>query len=109
MPIIADLLNQEITTIYSTVIDGYGRATKTTLYSNVACRWQEKFTTVLDSEGKEAVAKVLCWLFDTHDNEALTIAPGYIFLFNGTEYEVIASENEVNLAGNREYIKVFLR
>jgi len=109
MSIVSGLLNQLITTISSTTIDGYGAKTKTTAYSNIKCRWQEKFQTVLDSKGQEVVAKIQTWLPDTHNGSVVSIDIDYIFTYNGTEYTVIAYTNHVNMAGEREYIKVFLR
>jgi len=109
MSILSGMKNQEITTIYSVALDVYGRKTKTTVYSNVPCRWQEKFVTVLDKDGKETVAKVQVWIEDEISDTTAVINVGYIFLYDSTEYEVISYINEINLAGEREYIKVFLR
>lgn len=109
MSIVTGLLNQTITTIYSTTIDGYGAVTKTTVYSNISCRWQEKHQVVLDSKGQEVIARIQVWLPDTHNNSTITIDNDYVFLYNGIEYTVIAYSPHYNILGEREYIKVFLR
>ena len=50
-----DMLNQTITTIYTTTRDGYGAITKSVVYSDIECRWQEKFEQVLDSAGNQQI------------------------------------------------------
>ena len=109
MSIVSGLLNQTITTISSTSMDGYGALTSTTVYSGVKCRWQEKFQSVLDSKGEEVLARIQVWLPDTHNNSTISIDINYIFVYNSTEYKVIAYNNHFNTLGEREYIKVFLR
>jgi len=103
------LLNQEITTISSVAKDGYGRATKTTVYSDVKCRWQEGFQTVLDKSGAEVLAKIEVWLPDKIDDELVTVAIDYIFLYNSVEYKVIVFSNHYDISGEREFVKVYLR
>jgi hypothetical protein len=109
MSIVAGLLNQTITTMSSTTVDGYGALTKTTVYSGVKCRWQEKFQSVLDSQGQEVLSRIQVWLPDTHSNSTVSIDINYIFLYNSVEYTVIAYSDHFNTLGEREYIKVFLR
>ena len=103
------LLNQEITTISSTIKDGYGRATKTTVYSDVKCRWQEGFQEVLDKSGAQVLAKIEVWLPDKIDDELVTVAIDYIFLYNSVEYKVIVFSNHYDISGEREFVKVYLR
>ena len=105
---IADLLNQTVTTIYSTSRDGYGTITKTTVYSNVECRWEEKFQLVLNKEGNEVMAQIECWLPNQIEGSSISISNDYIFLFGGTEYTVLAYSNNYNILGQREYVKAFL-
>jgi hypothetical protein len=107
--LISGLLNQEITTISSTTKDGYGRATKTTVYSDVKCRWQEGFQEVLDKNGAQVLAKIEVWLPDRIDDELVTIAIDYIFLYNSVEYKVITFSNHYDISGTREFVKVYLR
>ena len=109
MSIVTGLLNQTITTVSSIVIDGYGAKTKTTAYSNVPCRWQEKFQTILDNKGQEVLARIEVWLPNTFNNSTISIDIDYIFLYNSIEYDVIAYVNHINMSGEREYIKVFLK
>ena len=109
MSIVTGLLKQTITTVYSTTRDGYGAVTKTTAYSDVACRWQEKFQYVLDSKGQEVLARIQVWLPNTHNGSTISIDIDYVFLYNSVEYTVIAYSNHFNIHGEREYIKVFLR
>lgn len=106
---IADLLNQTVTTIYSTSRDGYGTVTRTTVYSNVDCRWEEKFQMVLNKEGNEVMAQIECWLPTQIEGTNTSVQTDYVFLFGGTEYKVLAYSNHYNIRGAREYVKVFLR
>jgi hypothetical protein len=105
---IADLLNQTVTTIYSVGRDGYGTITKTSVYSNVECRWEEKFQLVLNKEGNEVMAQIECWLPTNIEGSATSINTDYIFLFGGAEYTVLAYNNNYNIRGQREYVKAFL-
>lgn len=107
--LISGLLNQEITTISSTTKDGYGRATKTAVYSDVKCRWQEGFQEVLDKNGAQVLAKIEVWLPDKIDDELVTIAIDYIFLYGNVEYKVITFSNHYDILGAREFVKVYLR
>jgi hypothetical protein len=109
MSVVTGLLNQTITTISSVVLDGYGAQTKTSVYTNMICRWEENFQTVLDKEGQEVIAKIEAWLPNTFNNDVVSIDINYIFLYNSIEYKVIAHNNHFNLLGEREYIKVFLK
>ena len=104
-----DMLNQTITTIYSTSRDGYGAITKTVVYSDVMCRWQEKNELVLDSSGNEQLASIQCWIPTNIDGAVTVILVDYIFLFEGVEYQVITSSNHFNILGEREYIKTYLK
>jgi len=105
---ISDLLRQTITTIYSVSRDGYGTVTKTTVYSNVPCRWNEEFQMVLNKEGNEVMAQIECWLPTEIEGSATIINTDYIFLFGGTEYTVITYSNKYNIRGVREFVKAFL-
>lgn len=107
--IVSGLLNQEITTIYSTAHDGYGRITKTTVYSDIPCRWQEMFQLVTDKEGNEVVAKVQTWLPEQYEGDTIDVDDEYIFLYNSREYAVINYEYHYNMLGEVEYIKVYLK
>ena len=104
-----DMLNQTITTIYSTSRDGYGAVTKTAVYTDVACRWQEKHELVLDASGNEQLSSIQCWLPTNIDGSTAVILVDYVFLFGGVEYQVIASSNHYNIMGEREYIKTYLK
>jgi hypothetical protein len=103
------MLNQLITTIYSTDRDGYGEITKTSMYIDVPCRWQEKFEVVLDANGQEQISAIQAWLRTDLEGTEIVILPDYIFLFLGTEYKVIIVSNHYNMLGQREYIKVYLK
>jgi hypothetical protein len=103
------ILNQTITTIASTTRDGYGRITATTLYSDVPCRWQEKFTMTLDKFGNEAVSKAQAWLKDKLYDEDILIDIDYICTYNSKEYTVLAYEFHYDLSGEVEYIKLYMR
>lgn len=109
MAITDGMLNQLITYIYSTTRDGYGKITKTTVYSDVNCRWQERNELVLDTSGNEKVSRAQAWLPDTIDGDDITILTDYIVLKSGVEYQIIAVTNHYNMIGEREYIKLFLK
>lgn len=102
------MLNQEITTIYSTSRDGYGEVTKTSVYENVKCRWQERNELVLSKSGQEQLSRAQAWLPDNIDGSDITILIDYVILFSAIEYQVIAVTNHYNILGEREYIKLFL-
>lgn len=107
--LIDGLLNQTITSISSVTRDGYGRVVSTELYTNVKCRWQEKFTIILDKTGHEAVVKVQVWVKDTHNNEDVSIDVDYVFTYQSRTYTVVAYEHHYDIFGTVEYIKVYLR
>lgn len=105
---IADLLKQTVTTISSVSRDGYGTITTTPVYSNVECRWEEKFQLVLNKEGNEVMAQIECWLPTQIEGSATSIDTDYVFLFGGAEYTVLAYSNNYNIRGQREYVKAYL-
>jgi hypothetical protein len=107
--IISDLLTHTITTISSITVDGYGTKTKTTVYTDVKCRWVDKYQNVLDREGNEVVSRAEVWLHDSHKGETTTITPEYILTFGGTDYTIIAVQNNYDLLGARHHIKLFLK
>jgi len=106
---IHNLLNQELDSISSTAFDAYGGKTLTELFTEIPCRWQEKFERILDSKGLEVVATKQCWIPPEHNGDTITVDVDYIFSYNSTQHIVIAYTNEYNLQGVIEYIKVFLR
>jgi hypothetical protein len=105
---ISDLLKQTVTTISSVSRDGYGTVTKTTVYSNIECRWEEKFQMVLNKEGNEVMSQIECWLPTEIQGSATSIDTDYVFTFGGTDYTVLAYSNNYNIRGEREYVKAFL-
>jgi hypothetical protein len=109
LSIVTDLLNQTITSISSVSRDGWGDITKTAYYTNIKCRWQERFNQVINKEGQEVLAKIEVWLPTEHEGTEISIAIDYIFLYNNNEYTVLAYSDKYNMSGEREYIKVFLR
>lgn len=107
--IVSGLLNQEITAISSVARDGYGRITKTALYTEVPCRWQERYQMVMDRTGVEVVSRIQAWIPDEIDGEILDVDEQSIITFGGRDYTVISTENRYNIMGEREYIKLFLK
>ena len=107
--IVSGMLNQEITAISTTSRDGYGRVTKTQLYTDIPCRWQEMFQIILDKAGLETVAKIQSWIPDEYEGEVLDVESDFVVTFNGADYVVITTENRYNILGEREYIKLYLR
>ena len=101
-------LNQQLDAIKNFIINGYGKKTKTTLYENVPCRWQEIFSTVLNRQGEEVVSKIQCWLSPHFKDATISINKDMIFTYGGIDYEIITFVNEVDILGHLEYIKVFL-
>ena len=105
----SSLLNQELDSIKSVSIDGYGAVTSTELHTEVKCRWQEKFEVVLDEKGEEKVSKAQCWIMPTHNGSTVTLNVGYIFEYDSVEHTVIAYTYHYGLSGNHEYTKAYLK
>ncbi len=103
MSITTGLLNQTITTIYSTADDGYGDATLTSVYSNVPCRWQERTGLIIDKNGQEKQFTVEAWIGPDY-----TILVDYEILFGSETYVVIGREKHIGLGGEWDHTKLLL-
>ena len=104
-----DLLNQTLDEIKSYSIDGYGSKMYTTLYTNIPCRWQERFEKVLDRSGEEVLSRIQCWILPVYNGQNIVIDIDYLFIFGGDEFTVISYINQYDINGNLQYIKVFLK
>jgi hypothetical protein len=103
MSLVSGLLNQTITSISSTVDNGYGDKTKTVVESNVSCRWEEKSTEITNTNGEIIIASAEMWVMsDT------SVKNGYRIIKDSSEYTVVGVENKYNLDGQVDHIKVFL-
>lgn len=103
MGLVAGLLNQTINRIYSVSIDGYSDTSTTLVYSDVACRWQERIDKVLDSNGEEVTTTVDVWL-----DENKTIEYDYQIKKGSEVYRVVAREYRYNLSGNIDHVRLWL-
>ncbi len=66
MSLVAGLLNQTISSIYSTTKNGYGDVTRTELYTDVPCRWQEKVNRVINPKGEIVESRIDVWLLPSY-------------------------------------------
>ncbi len=108
MSLVSGLLNQTITSIYSTATDGYGVKTQTLVYSTVACRWQEKIGLVIDKNNEEKQYTVEAWVDTTHIDTTITINVDYDIVFGEETYVVIGTEKRYDINGVWDHTKLYL-
>jgi len=106
MSIVGGLLNQEVASICSVSIDGYGDSTKTVLYINTPCRWEEKVDQITTSRGETVAYNAEMWVYpDVTVRKNYRITKDMISL---ETYIVVGVEKRYNLDGKHDHTKVFL-
>lgn len=103
MSLVSGLLNQTIDSIYSTTKDGYGDLTRTLVYSDIPCRWQEKVNHVVGIKGEIVESRVDVWIEPSY-----TISESYEVVKSSEIYKVIAKEIRYDLSGNADHIRLYL-
>ena len=103
MSIVSGMLNQNIDTVYSITEDRYGDKTRTTEYSNVQCRWQEKIGRIVDALGDYREYRIEAWVMPDKD-----ILINYEVVKDSSTYKVVGRETRVNLDGQTDHVKLFL-
>jgi len=104
MSIIANSLNQSVTSISSISIDEYNDKTLTTIHSDVRCRWQESIVQSVNNAGEEVISKIQMWVMPE-----ITIAEGYRVVKDAVTYVVVSYEKQYNIMGVHDHTKVYLR
>ena len=103
MSIASGTFNNIITTISSVAKNAWGDKTKTSVYSNVRCRWEDRIGRTLGPDSELRDYTIEAWIGNNY-----TIQYDYIFTKGGKDYYVIAMEHRYDLAGNLDHTKVFL-
>ena len=103
MSLVAGLLNQTISSIYSTTKNGYGDVTRTELYTDVPCRWQEKVNRVINPKGEIVESRIDVWLLPSY-----TVNEDYEVVKSSATYKVVAKEIRYDLAGNADHLRLYL-
>jgi len=103
MSLVSGLVNQTITSISSTVDNGYGDSVASVMYSSVPCRWQEKIGLILDKNNEEKQYRVEVWLTPDY-----TVRINYEVVYNNETYVVIGTEKRYGIAGNWDHTKLYL-
>lgn len=103
MSLISNLLGQTVA-VYSVVEDGYGDETKTLVYSAMPCRFQNKIEKVIGKTGDEEVSRAQLWYETTY-----TININYQIYYESEYYIIVSKEAKIDLDGNIDFHKIFLR
>lgn len=96
-----------LTAIYSVTEDGYGQETKTSIKTNIKCRFIRGIVSsrdyIPDYRAQENVIyKATCYIPYSEISD-ITIDYGYIFVFEGVEYRVIDIYEGVDFDGVIDY------
>lgn len=105
MPIISGLLNQTIDTVYSVAKNTYGDVTRTSVYTDIECRWQEQITKLIGINNEEIMSKVEVWLLPKY----IDIVKDWEIVNNSETYKIIVTKKVYDLSGNIDHYKLFLR
>lgn len=103
MSLISGLCDQTIDYIYSISIDGANDKTRTEVYKDVPCRWNEKVNLITTADAEIRQSRVEAWLLPEY-----TIDEGYEFVKDGDTYKVIGRDNKYDLNGIKDHVKVYL-
>lgn len=111
MGLVSGLLNQKLTTIYSTTKDRYGDTTNTTEYTNVPCRFIKKLQVIVDKnvEGKKRLlsediqSAAEIWLSADYDD----VVENWQVVYDSETYIIQAVEKRYDLSGNLDHIKLW--
>lgn len=101
---IADgMFKQTVTSISAITKNGYGDTTASLLYSNQACRWQEKAGVVFSKTTEERSYQVEMWVASS-----CKLAVDYQVIKGGETYVVVMVSTEVSLEGSIDHKKALL-
>jgi hypothetical protein len=103
MSIISGLMNHTIDTISSITKDGWSNVTRTTVYSDIPCRWEETIGKVISPEQEEKTYRVNVWLTPDY-----VISYGYEFYKDSEYYKVLRIEKKYDISGIWDHTKVYL-
>ena len=104
MSLLSGLDNQNIDSIVSTTVDGYGVSTQTTEYTDVSCRWQDTTERITNNDNKEVITTAKIWLLPAYTD----ITYNYQIIRNSKTYTIQLIKNIIDLDGNLDHIKMFL-
>lgn len=103
MSIIAPFLKNKITAIYSVTTDAYNDPTRTTVYYNVPCRWEEVIEESFEAEGVKREFSIRCWILPEYN-----IPADYEIEYGGIIYEVVGEEKYTNVFGQHDHTVLYL-
>ena len=104
MSLVAGLIHQQLSYVYSVTKNRYDDATLTTLYQNIPCRFTSKVQVVKDKNGTDVQTKAEIWLLPEYDD----VQEDYQVVYDSTTYIVQAIEKRYNLAGALDHIKLYV-
>lgn len=104
MSLVAGLVNQTVDTIYSVTENGYGDVATTAVYTSVPCRWWETEGRVFDETMNLRDYSIEMWLLPDYP-----VTYNYIITKDSEDYKIVKIENRVDLAGQLDHIKVYLK
>ena len=99
------LLNQKITSIYSTSENEYGDKTNTVYYSEVPCAWQSSVSKKTDKDSRETEYKVVAWIGPDYDD----VEEDWAVLKSGKTYTIVEKFPMYDLDGNLDHLELHLR
>lgn len=102
MSLVAGLINQEIEYVYSIARSRSADKTRTEVYKNVPCRWQQKNNIILTRDGEELMSTVDVWVLPIYD-----IKKNYELIFGGKTYVVIAVQKRYDIGGSHNYTRIW--
>lgn len=103
MSLISGLLNNTIDYVKSITLDGYGDATRTTVYRDVPCRWIETVRVIADKDARLRQARVEVWLLPDYNIEST-----YEIVKDSETYKIIGIEKRYTLSGVHDHTKLYL-
>jgi len=103
MSLVSGLLNQNIDSISSVSLDGYGDSTPTIVYSNVPCRWEEKVERVISPTLGIMESSVSVWLLPVYEVEY-----NYVIIKGSETYKMVSREYKYDITGRHDHTKLYL-
>jgi len=104
MSLVEGLTNQNIDSIVSTTVDGYGDTVQTSVYTNVPCRWQTTIERITNNNHEEITTVAKIWLLP----EYIDIAYNYQIVRNSITYNIQLIKHVIDLDGNLDHIVVYV-
>ena len=104
MSLIDGLINQNIDSISSTVVDGYGDEVQTTVYTNIPCRWQDTTERITNNNNEEVTITAKIWLLPEYTD----ISYNNKIVRNSITYNIQLIKNVIDLDGYLDHIVVYV-